>query len=117
MLETKLQIINVHSCRHGLTHAYTGKTNMRSLIFFSFLKFTFQKEEIKSCEDRVKKLLEVTPPRGKDFLHSIEHLLEREKNWVSLSSFMFHSHVFGIVRVVVTLYLFWTFLLLGMVET
>ncbi|XP_030471176.2 THO complex subunit 1 [Syzygium oleosum] len=40
------------------------------------------KEEIKSCEDRVKKLLEMTPPRGKDFLNKIEHILEREKNWV-----------------------------------
>ncbi|KAI3419303.1 uncharacterized protein J3R85_013304 [Psidium guajava] len=39
-------------------------------------------EEIKSCEDRVKKLLEMTPPRGKDFLNKIEHILEREKNWV-----------------------------------
>ncbi|OMO89731.1 THO complex, subunit THOC1 [Corchorus olitorius] len=39
-------------------------------------------QEIKSCEDRVKKLLEVTPPKGKDFLHCIEHILEREKNWV-----------------------------------
>ncbi|XP_062174090.1 THO complex subunit 1 isoform X2 [Alnus glutinosa] len=40
------------------------------------------KEEIKSCEERVKKLLEMTPPKGKDFLHKIEHILEREKNWV-----------------------------------
>ncbi|KAA8537347.1 hypothetical protein F0562_026966 [Nyssa sinensis] len=40
------------------------------------------KEEIKSCEERVKKLLEMTPPKGKDFLHSIEHILERERNWV-----------------------------------
>ncbi|KAK6119192.1 hypothetical protein DH2020_047066 [Rehmannia glutinosa] len=41
-----------------------------------------EKEEIKSCEERVKKLLEMTPPRGKEFLHSIEHILERERNWV-----------------------------------
>ncbi|XP_064950951.1 THO complex subunit 1-like isoform X3 [Musa acuminata AAA Group] len=40
------------------------------------------KEEIKSCEERVKKLLEVIPPKGKEFLQSIEHILEREKNWV-----------------------------------
>ncbi|KAK4748920.1 hypothetical protein SAY87_015506 [Trapa incisa] len=40
------------------------------------------KEEIKSWEDRVKKMLEVTPPKGKDFLQKIEHILEREKNWV-----------------------------------
>ncbi|URD86869.1 THO complex subunit 1 transcription elongation factor [Musa troglodytarum] len=40
------------------------------------------KEEIKSCEERVKKLLEVIPPQGKEFLQSIEHILEREKNWV-----------------------------------
>ncbi|KAF5442868.1 hypothetical protein F2P56_035483 [Juglans regia] len=40
------------------------------------------KEEIKSCEERVKKLLEMTPPKGKDFLSKTEHILEREKNWV-----------------------------------
>lgn len=40
------------------------------------------KEEIKASEERVKKLLEVTPPKGKEFLSSIEHILEREKNWV-----------------------------------
>lgn len=39
---------------------------------------------MKTCEERVRKLLEMTPPRGKDFLHSIEHILEREKNWVSI---------------------------------
>lgn len=44
----------------------------------------FQKEEIKSCEERVKMLLEMTPPKGKDFLRKIEHILEREKNWVSV---------------------------------
>lgn len=44
----------------------------------------FQKEEIKSCEERVKMLLEMTPPKGKDFLRKIEHVLEREKNWVSV---------------------------------
>jgi THO complex subunit 1 len=42
-----------------------------------------QKEEIKSCEEHVKKLLEIIPPKRKEFLESIEHILEREKNWVS----------------------------------
>lgn len=46
--------------------------------------FETQKEEITSCEERVKKLLELTPPKGKEFLHKIEHILEREKNWVSI---------------------------------
>ncbi|XWS74586.1 hypothetical protein CRYUN_Cryun01aG0011300 [Craigia yunnanensis] len=64
---------------------------LQCLILFDYLKAPGKndkdssesmKEEIKSCEDRVKKLLEVTPPKGKDFLHSIEHILEREKNWV-----------------------------------
>ncbi|KAG9156229.1 hypothetical protein Leryth_022116 [Lithospermum erythrorhizon] len=40
------------------------------------------KEEIRNCEERVKKLLEVIPPNGIDFLRSIEHILERERNWV-----------------------------------
>uniref|UniRef100_A0A1D1XVT7 THO complex subunit 1 n=1 Tax=Anthurium amnicola TaxID=1678845 RepID=A0A1D1XVT7_9ARAE len=40
------------------------------------------KEEIRTCEERVKKLLEMIPPKGKEFLQSIEHILEREKNWV-----------------------------------
>ncbi|XP_057807924.1 THO complex subunit 1-like isoform X2 [Salvia miltiorrhiza] len=51
---------------------------VQCLILFDYLK----KEEIKTCEERVKKLLEMTPPRGKEFLHSIEHILERERNWV-----------------------------------
>ncbi|OMO51327.1 THO complex, subunit THOC1 [Corchorus capsularis] len=64
---------------------------LQCLILFDYLKAPGKndkdssesmKEEIKSCEDRVKKLLEVTPPKGKDFLHCIEHILEREKNWV-----------------------------------
>ena len=46
--------------------------------------FAFQKEGITACEDRVKKLLIVTPPDGKEFLKSVEHILEREKNWVTL---------------------------------
>ncbi|KAJ6945349.1 hypothetical protein NC651_000412 [Populus alba x Populus x berolinensis] len=40
------------------------------------------KEEIRSREEHVKKLLEMTPPKGKDFLHMVEHILEREKNWL-----------------------------------
>ena len=44
----------------------------------------FQKEEIKSLEQHVKKLLEMTPPKGKDFLDKVEHILEREKNWVRM---------------------------------
>ncbi|KAB2085733.1 THO complex subunit 1 [Gossypium arboreum] len=64
---------------------------LQCLILFDYLKAPGKndkdssesmKEEINSCEDRVKKLLEVTPPKGKDFLHSIEHILDREKNWV-----------------------------------
>ncbi|KAE8709208.1 THO complex subunit 1 [Hibiscus syriacus] len=64
---------------------------LQCLILFDYLKAPGKndkdssesmKEEINSCEDRVKKLLEVTPPKGKDFLHSIKHILDREKNWV-----------------------------------
>lgn len=57
-----------------------------ALSFFKkiYLKIEIQREEIKSCEERVKKLLEVTPPRGKDFLQKIEHILERENNWVRI---------------------------------
>ncbi|CAK9133659.1 unnamed protein product [Ilex paraguariensis] len=65
---------------------------VQCLILFDYLKAPGKndkdlpsetmKEEIRSCEERVKKLLETTPPKGKDFLHSIEHILERERNWV-----------------------------------
>ncbi|KAL2536871.1 THO complex subunit 1 [Forsythia ovata] len=65
---------------------------VQCLILFDYLKAPGKndkdlpsdtlKEEIKTCEDRVKKLLETMPPRGKEFLHSIEHILERERNWV-----------------------------------
>ncbi|XP_057498117.1 THO complex subunit 1 isoform X2 [Actinidia eriantha] len=65
---------------------------VQCLILFDYLKAPGKndkdspseatKEEIKSCEDRVKKLLEMTPPKGKEFLTSIEHILERERNWV-----------------------------------
>uniref|UniRef100_A0A0E0NNM4 Uncharacterized protein n=1 Tax=Oryza rufipogon TaxID=4529 RepID=A0A0E0NNM4_ORYRU len=64
---------------------------VQCLIFFDFLKAPGKtdkegptgsmKEEIDSREERVKKLLEIIPPKGKDFLQSIEHILEREKNW------------------------------------
>ncbi|XP_034223761.1 THO complex subunit 1 isoform X2 [Prunus dulcis] len=65
---------------------------VQCLILFDYLKAPGKsekdlpsdsmKEEIKSCEERVKKLLEMTPPKGENFLHKIEHILEREKNWV-----------------------------------
>ncbi|KAL1811684.1 hypothetical protein DCAR_0623813 [Daucus carota subsp. sativus] len=65
---------------------------VQCLILFDYLKapgksekdfFTETvKDEIKSCEERVKKLLTMTPPKGNEFLHSIEHILERERNWV-----------------------------------
>lgn len=65
---------------------------VQCLILFDYLKAPGKndkdlpsetmKEEIKNCEERVKKLLDVTPPRGKEFLRSIEHILERERNWV-----------------------------------
>ncbi|KAK6934012.1 THO complex, subunit THOC1 [Dillenia turbinata] len=65
---------------------------VQCLILFDYLKAPGKsdkdlpseamKEEIRSCEERVKKLLEMTPPKGKEFLHSIEHILDREKNWI-----------------------------------
>ncbi|KAL5800899.1 hypothetical protein ACOSQ3_032531 [Xanthoceras sorbifolium] len=65
---------------------------VQCLILFDYLKAPGKndkelpsesmKEEIKSCEERVKKLLEMTPPKGKVFLQTVEHILEREKNWV-----------------------------------
>ncbi|KAL6847604.1 hypothetical protein ACP4OV_022630 [Aristida adscensionis] len=39
----------------------------------------YWKEENKSYEEHVKKLLEIIPPKGKEFLRSIKHILEREK--------------------------------------
>lgn len=57
-------------------------TALQGLIITTF--HCFQKEEIKSYEEHVKKLLEMTPPKGKDFLHKVEHILEREKNWVRM---------------------------------
>lgn len=65
---------------------------VQCLILFDYLKAPGKnekelpsetlKEEIKSCEERVKKLLVMTPPKGEKFLQSIEHILERERNWV-----------------------------------
>lgn len=65
---------------------------VQCLILFNYLKTPGKndkdgpsesmKEEINSCEERIKKLLETIPPKGNEFLHSIEHVLEREKNWV-----------------------------------
>ncbi|KAF2300846.1 hypothetical protein GH714_017779 [Hevea brasiliensis] len=65
---------------------------VQCLILFDYLKAPGKndkdltsesmKEEIKTCEEHVKKLLETTPPKGKEFLQKIEHILEREKNWV-----------------------------------
>ena len=56
-----------------------------NMLTFALIMFPcwFQKEEIKSCKERVKKLLEMTPPKGKDFLCKIDHIIECEKNWVS----------------------------------
>ncbi|XP_004230044.1 THO complex subunit 1 isoform X3 [Solanum lycopersicum] len=65
---------------------------VQCLILFDYLKAPGKsekelpseamKEEIKTSEERAKKLLEMTPPKGIDFLRSIEHILERERNWV-----------------------------------
>ncbi|XP_039132127.1 THO complex subunit 1 [Dioscorea cayenensis subsp. rotundata] len=65
---------------------------VQCLILFDYLKSPGKndkdgpsegmKEEIGACEERVKKLLEITPPKGKEFLQSIDHILQREKNWV-----------------------------------
>ncbi|PNY10205.1 THO complex subunit 1-like protein, partial [Trifolium pratense] len=65
---------------------------VQCLILFNYLKAPGKgdkdlpsenmKDEITSCEERVKKLIELTPPKGKEFLYKIEHILEREKNWV-----------------------------------
>ncbi|KAE9590639.1 putative THO complex, subunit THOC1 protein [Lupinus albus] len=65
---------------------------VQCLILFDYLKAPGKndtdlpsetlKEEITLCEERVKKLLQLTPPKGREFLCKIEHILEREKNWV-----------------------------------
>ena len=97
-----------------------------NMLTFALTTFTcwFQKEEIKSCEERVKKLLEMTPPKGKDFLCKIDHILEREKNWVrdfsvhpcfSLSLSLSRNSL-EIVMFAVYLNLFQISLILGVVE-
>ncbi|XAR54473.1 hypothetical protein NMG60_11029616 [Bertholletia excelsa] len=65
---------------------------VQCLILFDYLKAPGKndkdlpseavREDIKSCEECVKKLLQSTPPKGEEFLQSIEHILERERNWV-----------------------------------
>ena len=77
---------------HGMSNSFLRlglTTNAACTVcVFHFINITtdcyfkLQKEEIKSCEERVKKLLVMTPPKGEKFLHSIEHILERERNWV-----------------------------------
>ncbi|GER43279.1 THO complex subunit 1 [Striga asiatica] len=54
----------------------------RHVLVQCLILFNYLKDEIISYEERVKNILETTPPEGKEFLHSIEHILEREKNWV-----------------------------------
>lgn len=63
---------------------------LKILLEMALISF-YQKEEIKSCEERVKRLLEIIPPKGKEFLQSVEHILEREKNWVNIF-FNINSH-------------------------
>lgn len=70
----------------------------------------------------MKKLLEMTPPKGKDFLCKIDHILEREKNWVR--NFSVHPsfslslsrNSLEIVMFAVYLNLFQISLILGVVE-
>lgn len=69
-------------------------------MIFTLTTFSCQKEEIESYKERVKRLLEITPPKGKDFLHKVEHILEREKNWVriplSLAPWNMNTSVFEV---------------------
>lgn len=71
----------------------------------------------------MKKLLEMTPPKGKDFLRKIDHVLEREKNWVRtlfsspLLSLSHSRHSLEIVIFAIYLNFFQISLLLGVVET
>lgn len=70
----------------------------------------------------MKKLLEMTPPKGKDFLRKIDHILEREKNWVRnfsvrpSFSVSLSRHSLEIVMFAVYLNLFQISLILGVVE-
>lgn len=83
---TMMEMMNVYTVERSLyLHRcfVTGSFVCHALFSYDHCLW-FQKDEIKSCEERVKRLLENIPPKGKEFLHSIEHILEREKNWVSL---------------------------------
>eukprot|EP00246_Nothoceros_aenigmaticus_P008090 TRINITY_DN22580_c0_g1_i1.p1 TRINITY_DN22580_c0_g1~~TRINITY_DN22580_c0_g1_i1.p1 ORF type:complete len:631 (+),score=143.69 TRINITY_DN22580_c0_g1_i1:416-2308(+) len=65
---------------------------VQCLILFDFLQTPGKSEkespkeglrkEVQEHEERVKNLLERTPPKGKEFLAIVEHILERERNWV-----------------------------------
>jgi THO complex subunit 1 len=65
---------------------------VQCLIIFDYLKSPGKaekdgpreviREELKVHEDCVKKLLRITPPKGREFLASIDHILQRDKNWV-----------------------------------
>ncbi|KAL2636416.1 hypothetical protein R1flu_007895 [Riccia fluitans] len=65
---------------------------VQCLIVFDYLKTPGKtekegpreslREEVKAHEEHVRKLLEITPPKGKEFIAAIEHILERERNWV-----------------------------------
>lgn len=65
---------------------------VQCLIIFDYLKTPGKtekdgprevlREELKAHEEHVKRLLRTTPPKGKEFLASIDHILERERNWV-----------------------------------
>ncbi|BFI29259.1 THO complex subunit 1 [Marchantia polymorpha subsp. ruderalis] len=65
---------------------------VQCLIVFDYLKTPGKtekegpreslREEVKTHEEHVRKLLEITPPKGKEFIAAIEHILERERNWV-----------------------------------
>lgn len=57
------------------------------------------------------------PPKGKDFLHYIEHILEREKNWVSVIHFVFLSLYFIGAAPVMLYSLCLTSIILDLVET
>jgi len=81
VFKTACLLLNVLIETAVLIEARFFTCNVTLDYIFSYL---IQKEEITSCEERVKKLLELTPPKGSEFLHKIEHILEREKNWVSI---------------------------------
>lgn len=65
---------------------------VQCLIIFDYLKTPGKtekdgpreslREEMKIHEEHVKRLLKTTPPKGKEFLACIDHILERERNWV-----------------------------------